>query len=53
MFKVKHKGNDSVWIVYGFSGIRFLLWNSEERCWKYDNMENYVPVEEEANEEKD
>ena len=52
MFKVKHKGNGSVWIVYGFSGIRFLLWNAEEKCWKYDNMENYFPAEEEEHEEE-
>ena len=52
MFKVKHKGNGSVWIVYGFSGIRFLLWNAEAKCWKYDNMENYCPLEEENEEKK-
>lgn len=50
MFRVKNKESGTVWTVYGFSGIRFLLWNAEAKCWKYDNMEKYCPVEEEVNE---
>ena len=48
MFKVVHKETGEVRTVYGFAGIRFLFWNSEEGCWQYGDMENYTPVEVQA-----
>lgn len=30
-------------MVYGFTGINFLLWNDKEGCWEYGDIEKYKP----------
>lgn len=44
MFQVIHKETGEVRTVYGFSGIKFLFWNHEEKCWEYGDMEKYIPA---------
>ena len=46
MFSVKNNETGEIWTVYGVSGIRFLLWDGENKCWKYDDIEKYSPAEE-------
>lgn len=44
MFKVVHKETGVIRTVYAVTGIRFLLWNEQEACWEYGDMEKYKPV---------
>ena len=44
MFQVVHKETGVIRTVYAVTGIRFLLWNEQEACWEYGDMEKYKPV---------
>lgn len=44
MFQVVHRETGERRTVYGVTGIRFLFWNHEEKCWEYGDMEKYIPA---------
>lgn len=45
MFKVQNINTGEVTNVYHVNGTYFLLWNTEEQAWVYDDMSNYKPLE--------
>lgn len=45
MYQVAHKVTGEIRTVYGMNGPRFIFWHEEEKCWVYDDMDNYRPAE--------
>lgn len=44
VLKVKSLRSGRIYVVYGLSGARFLLWKGDG--WYFEPIEYYVPVEE-------
>ena len=44
MLKVINKETGKTVTVYGISGLSFLLWDEENECWWYENINNYKPL---------
>jgi len=45
MFKVKRKSDGSIQMVYAVSGGYFMVWSDADQAWKWEPIEDFVPVE--------
>ena len=45
MVKVRHKETGKVRVVYGISGLFFLMWEDSTDSWFYADMNKYRPLE--------
>lgn len=46
MFKVRRKADGRIFTVYGFTVMRFLVWNEEEGHWEWPEQDLFEPLEE-------
>lgn len=45
MFKVRRTSDGKIFTVYGFTVVRFLVWNDEKGRWMWLEQDLFEPVE--------